>query len=62
MEPMKEGLLSTILKMLSGMNKTDFSKAEKDIKKWKEIKKKLEKGTPQDRLLLKKILKQTKLR
>lgn len=57
-----EGFLSTILKMLSGMSDDEFYRAEKDIKNWKEIKKKLEKGSTQDKLLLKKILKQTNLK
>jgi len=56
MKAKNEGILSSILRMISGMSKDEFEKAQKDVVKWKKLKKKLEKGTPQDRLLLKKIL------
>jgi len=56
MKAKNEGILSSILRMISGMSKDEFKKAQKDVVKWKKLKKKLEKGTPQDRLLLKKIL------
>lgn len=62
MKMKNEGFLSTIIKMLSGMSDDEFARAEKDIKNWKEIKRKLEKGSTNDRLLLKKILKQTNLK
>lgn len=56
MKAKNEGILSSILRMISGMSKDEFKKAQKDVVKWNKLKKELEKGTPQDRLLLKKIL------
>lgn len=62
MESKNEGVLSFILKKISKLSPEEFSKAEKDIKKWNQLKKKLQKGSQKDKLLLKKILQQTNLK